>query len=68
MTENKNPNNDLLQEQINHALHDVNVVISPFDRKEYQVESGNKTYWITMRGNIVNQMTRSSTQINSKIV
>lgn len=42
--------NDVLQEQRSNALNDVNVVVSPFDGKEYQVESGNKTYWINDEG------------------
>lgn len=53
MVENKNHNNDLLQEQTNNALNNVNVVISPFDGKEYQVESGNKTYWINNEGKYI---------------
>lgn len=46
-------NNDLLQQQTGNALNDVNVVISPFDGKEYQVESGNKTYWINDEGKYI---------------
>ena len=51
--ENKAHNNDLLQQQENNALTDVNVVVSPFDGKEYQVESGNKTYWINDEGQYI---------------
>ncbi len=51
--ENRAHNNDLLQEQINHALTDIKVVISPFDGKEYQVEAGNKTYWINDEGKYI---------------
>lgn len=46
-------NIDVLQQQRNNALNDVNVVVSPFDGKEYQVESGNKTYWINDEGKYI---------------
>lgn len=53
IAENKAHNNDLLQQQTNNALTDVSVVVSPFDGKEYQVEAGNKTYWINNEGKYI---------------
>lgn len=46
-------NNDVLQEQEGNALNDVNVVVSPYDGKEYQVESGAQTYWINNEGKYI---------------
>lgn len=43
-------NDDLRQQQVNHALTDISVVVSPFDGKEYEVEAGTKTYWINDEG------------------
>lgn len=51
--ENGAHNNDVLAEETNNALTDVNVVVSPFDGKEYEVESGNKTYWINDEGKYI---------------
>ena len=51
--ENKAHNNDVVQQQTNNALNDVNVVVSPFDGKEFQVESGHKTYWINNEGKYI---------------
>ncbi len=46
-------NNEVLQEQMGNALNDVNVVVSPYDGKEYQVESGSQTYWINDEGKYI---------------
>lgn len=51
--ENRGRNNDLLQEQRSNALNNVSVVVSPYDGKEYQVASGNKTYWINNEGKYI---------------
>lgn len=51
--ENKAHNIDVVQQQTNNALNDVNVVVSPFDGKEFQVESGHKTYWINNEGKYI---------------
>ena len=45
--------NEVLQEQRSNALNNVNVVISPYDGKEYQVESGHKSYWINNEGKYI---------------
>ena len=42
--------NDVVQEQMSNHLNDVNVVVSPYDGKEYQVETGSKIYWINDEG------------------
>ena len=42
--------NDVVQEQMGNHLNDVNVVVSPYDGKEYQVETGAKVYWINNEG------------------
>lgn len=52
-TENRAHNNAMLQEQTSNVLNDINVVISPFDGKEYLVEAGNKTYWINDKGKYI---------------
>lgn len=46
-------NNDMLHEQTVNTLTDVEVVISPYDGKEYQVESGSTTYWINDEGKYI---------------
>lgn len=51
--ENRAHNHEVLQEQTNHVLTDISVVISPFDGKEYQVESGTKIYWINDEGKYI---------------
>ena len=45
--------NDIVQEQESNFLNDVNVVVSPYDGKEYQVESGSNTYWINNEGKYI---------------
>ncbi len=46
-------NNDQLQQQTVNALTDKAVVVSPYDGKEYQVESGSTTYWINDQGKYI---------------
>lgn len=48
--EHRQHNNDVVQEQMGNVLNDVNVVVSPYDGKEYQVETGSKIYWINNEG------------------
>ena len=45
--------NDKLQEQFHNYMTDEKVVVSPFDGKEYKVETGAQTYWINDRGEYI---------------
>ncbi len=51
--ESRMQDNDQLQHEMGNWATDQYTVVSPFDGKEYQVESGATTYWINDRGEYI---------------
>ena len=51
--ESRQHNQEIFNEQQSNFVRDVNVVVSPIDGNEYEVESGSAIYWINKDGRYI---------------